>query len=67
MYCEAESATALPGAQFPNAATFPEILIVSPYVVVTVSSNVTATDVGFVQEEVVEALAVEELEPAEFP
>ena len=60
--------TALPVAQFPSAATFPEILIVSPYVVVTVSSKVTATEVAVLQDEeevvveglveVVEAFAV---------
>ena len=49
-YSDAESATALPLAQSPKAATFPEILIVSPYAVVTVSSNVTATEVGFAHE-----------------
>ena len=53
VYSEAERATALPVAQFPNAATFPEILIVSPYIVVTVSSKVTATEVAAVQDEVV--------------
>jgi hypothetical protein len=43
VYCDAESATAFEVAQFPRAATFPEILIVWPYTVVTSSSKVTAT------------------------
>jgi hypothetical protein len=50
VYSEAESATALLVSQSPSAAIEPEILIVSPYVVVTVSSNVTATEVAVVQE-----------------
>jgi hypothetical protein len=49
VYSEAERATALLASQSPSAAIEPEILIVSPYVVVTVSSNVTATEVAVVQ------------------
>jgi hypothetical protein len=61
-YSAAESATALPVTQFPNAAISPEILIVSPYVVVTVSSNVTAIEVAVVQETEVVVLVVIVLE-----
>lgn len=46
VYSEAESATALLVSQSPSAAMFPLIFIVSPYVVVTVSSKVTATEVA---------------------
>ena len=43
VYSSAERAMASAVFQLPSAATFPAILIVSPYVVVTLSSNVTAT------------------------
>lgn len=46
VYSDAESATASSVSQLPSAATDPAILIVSPYDVVTVSSNVTATAVA---------------------
>jgi hypothetical protein len=46
VYSEAESATALLVSQSPSAVMFPLISIVSPYVVVTVSSKVTATEVA---------------------
>jgi hypothetical protein len=58
VYSDAERAIALPVAQSPNAVTFPEILIVSSYVVVTVSSNVTSTEVAVVHELVEDALLV---------
>ncbi len=50
MYCDAESAMALAGAQLPSAVVLPTILIVWPTVVVTSSLNVTATAVGVEQE-----------------
>jgi len=46
VYEEADRATALAASQEPRAATEPLILIVSPRVVVTVSSKVMATEVA---------------------
>jgi hypothetical protein len=44
-------------------STFPAILIVWPYVVVTISSKVTATDVAAAQELVVVLVDVDVLDP----
>ena len=46
VYFDAESVTALVPAQLPSCALFPTILIVCPFVVVTTSLKVTATEVG---------------------
>lgn len=45
VYCDAESVIAALVSQLPRAGMDPESLIVWPYVVVTVSSKVTAMDV----------------------
>jgi len=58
VYSAADIAYASSVSQFPRIDTSPAILIVSPYVVVTISSNVTATDVAAAQVDVV--LVVEE-------
>ena len=65
VYCEAESVTALLGDQLPSAATFPAILMVSPYGVVTFSSKVTVTEVAAAHDPavVVAALLVEVVDP----
>ena len=47
--------------QFPRMSTFPATLIVWPYVVVTISSKVTATEVAAAQELVV--VLVDVLDP----
>ena len=52
VYCDAESAIALAGAQLPSAAIEPAILMVWPTTVSTSSSKVTATEVAVVQEAV---------------
>lgn len=54
MYWLADKATAFEVSQDPSWETEPEILIVWPYIVVTISSKVTATDVAAAQEEEVE-------------
>jgi hypothetical protein len=63
VYELADRAYAFAVFQFPRMSTFPAILIVWPYVVVTISSKVTATDVAAAQELVVVLFDVDVLDP----
>jgi len=63
VYELADRAYAFAVFQFPRMSTFPAILIVWPYVVVTISSKVTATDVAAAQELVVVLADVDVLDP----
>jgi hypothetical protein len=63
VYELADNAYAFAVFQFPRAATFPAILIVWPYVVVTISLKVTATEVAAAQELVVVLVVVVLLPP----
>jgi hypothetical protein len=61
VYELADRAYAFAVFQLPRMSTFPAILIVWPYVVVTISSKVTATEVAAAQELV--AVLVDVLDP----
>jgi hypothetical protein len=61
VYELADRAYAFTVFQFPRMSTFPATLIVWPYVVVTISSKVTATEVAAAQELVV--VLVDVLDP----